>query len=277
MKLILSITMILAMQAAFANVHSKLDNGQLAYYGKDFYVNFPRNVTRDLLVKILGGQHSSSPKGPDVIGPCQKGLCYEHTSIGYSEARKILFGEVYGKTDSQGNYVEDVYCEKKFYFNHVDDTDEMHASVNIEHTWPQSKFAARFSKEMQKSDMHHLFLTDSDANNRRGNFPFGNVVQGDDELNVHDCHSSRLSRQGGRTVFNPPTSHLGNVARSLFYFAVRYGTEIDPAQEAVIREWHKNDPVDADEKERHEKIAAHELIRNPFVDHPEIVNSITNF
>ena len=149
--------------------------------------------------------------------------------------------------------------------------------VNIEHTWPQSRFNGNFDKNMQKSDLHHLYPTDSNANNRRANHEFGEVGENHDELNVHNCSSSKLSDFSGHFIFSPPQMHRGNVARSLFYFATRYKLFIGPAEEIILRLWHKNDPIDEAEKNRHEVIAKYQKVRNPFVDFPELVEKISDF
>jgi endonuclease I len=153
----------------------------------------------------------------------------------------------------------------------------MHAQVNIEHTWPQSRFNGSFSRDMQKSDMHHLYLTDSKANNDRANFEFG--IQGDavNEIRADHCERSALFRDGGQWLFQPPTNHRGNVARSLFYFSVRYNLPISKKQEAALRQWHKADPVDATEREKHDIVAGHQNVRNPFVDFPQLVDQIADF
>lgn len=204
-------------------------------------------------------------------------LSKKHLSVGYKSARKILFGELYLQNDGRGKFVEDVYCGKKFYFRQVEDVSNMGNEVNIEHTWPQSKFNPRYNKDMQKSDLHHLYPTDSDANNRRANFHFGNVSDREDQLNVHECDESRLGSRNGQMIFTPPSEHKGNVARSLFYFAVRYEMEIPAHEEAILRDWHKQDPVDEEERERHEVIVRYQKVRNPFVDYPELVERFTNF
>lgn len=257
----------------FAQVDQRIGK-QWAYYGQEFYNS--KTFSKVQLFNILSAKHSSSKGKLDTIGSCN-GNCYSHTSVGYDGARKILFGEIQILRDAQGTYVLDVYCGKKFHFRDVTEASNMHTEVNIEHTWPQSKFSSRFDKGTQKSDMHHLYLTDSDANNKRGNHKFGDLKGSNDELNVQNCDISSLGRGGKDMIFMPPTSHRGNVARSLFYFSVRYDLEISADEEAVLREWHKNDPVDASEVVRHEQVSAHQKIRNPFVDHPEIVNSISNF
>lgn len=264
--------------AAFAQTNRKLANGQLAYYGAEFYT---AKITKDSLYKILNEHHTIVANAHDqIFSGCQtqsQNACYRHTSVGYDGARKIMFGELFIKQDQSGNFVQDVYCGKKFYFRDVNEAGQMHTQVNIEHTWPQSKFNGNFDKNMQKSDMHHLYLTDSMANNRRGNHEFGDVTNQPDELNVENCTPSRMGEISGHFVFTPPKGHRGNVARSLFYFAVRYKLFIGPAEEMILRQWHKMDPVDAEEVARHEVIAKYQKVRNPFVDFPQLVEKVADF
>ena len=266
---------LLSFSALAAKTDRKLPNGHLAYYGEDFYKT---KVTKDTLYKILDARHSVVANGYDTLGSsCSGQNCYSQTSLGYTQARIVLFGEIHSNSDSKGQFVKDVYCGKKFYFKEVRDVLNMAREVNTEHTWPQSRFNGKFSKDMQKSDMHHLYPTDSDANNRRANHSFGNVPASEDELNVENCSISRLSDIHGNALFNPPTEHRGNVARSLFYFATRYKLAIGPAEEMILKLWHTADPIDAAELERHEIIAVHQQNRNPFVDYPELVSKITDF
>lgn len=262
---------------ALAGVHDKVGPSRWAYYGEEFYQRLSsKGVTEELISKILNSSHSSVPGKFDQIGQCQ-GSCYRHTSVGYDGARKILFGELYVQRDNRGMFVKDVYCGKTFHFKRVEDVSGMHTEVNIEHTWPQSKFTSRYEKGMQKSDMHHLYPTDSDANNRRGNHEFGVAGGRVDELNVENCEISKLVEDGGEMIFQPPTNHRGNVARALFYFASHYNMDITKDEEEALRQWHKADPVDAAEIERHEIVARYQKVRNPFVDHPEIVDQIRDF
>lgn len=261
---------------SFAQTDRKLANGQYAYYGEAFYTG---KVTKDSLYKILNEHHTIVTDKHDIIASgCQTtGTCYGHTSVGYETARKILFGELFMKKDDQGTYVQDVYCEKKFYFKEVADVSNMGNEVNIEHTWPQSKFNGNYDKNMQKSDLNHLYPTDSGANNRRGNHEFGTVGPVHDELNVQNCTASQLGDISGHFVFTPPVAHRGNVARSLFYFATRYNLFIGPAEEMILRIWNKADPIDEAEKARHETIAKYQKVRNPFLDFPELVEKVKDF
>ncbi len=269
-------TMVFLSVFAFAGPHDKVGS-KWAYYGEDFYKGIQsKRVSKDQLFGIMNANHEHRQGKLDQIGNCHSG-CYRQESIGYTGARHVLFGEIQVERDSRGTYVTDVYCHKKFYFRSISEVGNMHTEVNIEHTWPQSKFNRRFDKGFQKSDMHHLYLTDSDANNKRGNHEFGKADGRVDELNVERCSSSKLFEDRGDMHFQPPTEHRGNVARSLFYFATRYDMVISEDQEEALREWHKADPVDEAERARHEIVVKHQKNRNPFVDHPELVDMISNF
>ncbi len=186
--------------------------------------------------------------------------CSKHKSYDYSTARELVILGL----DNHGGDVECVYTGKVVHVG----TEKMPPSevLNIEHTWPQSKGA----KGIAKTDMHHLYPTDSKANSIRSSHPFGLVKDPNPKFNVGG------SKCNGE-VFEVRKQHRGNVARSMFYFSTVYNKEIDSAQEKVLRQWHKEDPVDANEIARNDKIEALQNNRNPFVDHPEYVDMISDF
>jgi endonuclease I len=266
--------------ALFAQQDQKLNTGKWAYYGAEFYLNLSSGKTfnRETLEKILNGSHVSMKGKFDLIqAPCEGSNCYKHVVVGYDSARKIMFGELDIQKDNNGSFVIDVYCGKKFYFRDLEEVSTMHDKVNIEHTWPQSKFNSKFPKEMQKSDMHHLYLTDSHANSVRGNTPFGFVNMNFNRMDTEGCDNSYLGFTDFAEVYTPPAPHRGNVARALFYFSMHYNLPISKKEEDSLRKWHKLDPVDAAEIKRHEAIAKHQKVRNPFVDHPELVDRVIDF
>lgn len=233
------------------------------------------------LFEVLIKKHVRKKNKADVIvNNCgeAKGNCYGQKSLGYRGARKVLFGKLHLEEDSNGYYIKDVYCRKKITNSQTQigpNTIPNHTLLNCEHTWPQSKFSRRFEKGMQKSDLHHLFPTDSRANSTRGNNEFADVSG--DPLE-DECGASRSGvPKGGYEFFEPPTEHKGNVARALFYFSIRYQIKISERQEAYLREWHIQDPVDASERERNQTIFEIQKNRNPFIDYPELVDRIQNF
>lgn len=282
MKLLATLLFVLLSFSTLAQEDQRLGSGKWAYYGDEFYSTLTsrKNLSRTTFAKIFNHNHISRKGDFDQISSdCPHGnRCYRHLSVGYDRARKIMFGELDIKRDNNGTYVVDVYCGKKFYFNNVNEVSRMHDKVNIEHTWPQSKFNHNFGKDMQKSDMHHLYLTDSQANSVRGNSPFGLVHISENRLGSGEgCGKSLFGMTGRGEVYTPPASHRGNVARALFYFSMHYNLGISQTEEAILRLWHKADPVDADEIRRHELIAKYQKVRNPFVDHPEIVDRVSDF
>jgi endonuclease I len=256
-----------------------------AYYGKFFTKDLERGdrPVSVILFEVLTGAHTPQKGDFDIVGEnCAGPNCYRHTAVGYKRAREFMFGEFYLVKDGAEYGVKDVYCDriaKAGEFNGAKPGPNVipdHRVVNAEHTWPQSQFSHHFPGEDQKSDMHHLFPTDSEMNSKRSSFEFGDVVEKAEELK---CSESRFGkpRSGKSYVFEPPLHQKGNTARALFYFSVRYGMKVDPEEEATLREWNKLDPVDAEEMARNERIFELQKSRNPFVDYPELVEKIKDF
>jgi hypothetical protein len=179
-----------------------------------------------------------------------------HAPIGYQTAQDVIFAKLHNVAGK----VECVYTGKV-----IETVGEPSATImNVEHTWPQSQGAVGVAK----SDLHHLFPTDSKANGIRGNFPFGLVTQPTWQGGGSKCDGKR---------FEVRPVHRGNVARAKFYFAVRYQKKIDSSEEQVLRKWHQEDPVDAGEKDRNDRIENTQHNRNPFIDRPEFVERIQDF
>jgi hypothetical protein len=194
----------------------------------------------------------------------------------YKEARRLLFGDIYLEKKDGRYVVTDTYCEEDFNSSVGVGPGRIpnHNVINCEHTWPQSRFNGRQSRSAQKSDLHHLFPTKSVANSTRGNILFGEV----NGESVSNCAASLRGNDiyENHDAFEPPKSHKGNVARALFYFAVRYKINIPDDEEVHLRRWHRLDPVDSDEIARHERIYELQGNRNPFIDDVDLIDSITN-
>jgi len=135
------------------------------------------------------------------------------------------------------------------------------------------------------TDLHHLRATDVSVNSSRGNLDFDNG--GVNHLEATECKYDSDS-------WEPRDSVKGDIARTLFYMAVRYGGdngEIDlelnekvnnnkdpyMGKLSVLLKWNEQDPVDDLERKRNEVIfTKYQHNRNPFIDHPEWVNKIWN-
>ncbi len=209
----------------------------------------------------------------------------DHTSITYREARWQLYTNIYLNFDKDGKpFIVDVYCEKVITKNVNVSNLPYGTKTNIEHTWPQSKFNPKYDKDSQKTDLHHLFIANTHANGLRGHQYFGEVSIFYDRKGK--CKNSGLGllvkpptnvAWSSNDFYEPPAQHRGNIARALFYFAIRYKLKINDTQEYFLRKWHKEDPVSELDTIRNGKIQAIQGNRNPFIDFPELVDRIKNF
>ncbi|MEQ1571062.1 MAG: endonuclease, partial [Myxococcota bacterium] len=140
--------------------------------------------------------------------------------------------------------------------------------MNTEHTWPQSQGADTFPAEC---DLHHLYPTDSDTNSLRGNLPFGVVVSDDGTVTGGSLRGGDAS---GDTVFEPRDVHKGNVARSMAYFAMRYGYTLDADHIELFQEWGDADPVDEVELARTLAVGDRQGAPNPYVVCPMFLDEL---
>lgn len=153
---------------------------------------------------------------------------------------------------------------------------------NREHVWAKSH---GFPDEGQwaHTDIHHLRPEDVSVNSTRGNkdFDWGGSAIGEAPGNLTDSDS-----------FEPRAAVKGDVARMMFYMAIRYegndstgvgNLEISDTvgtsgnlfgKRCTLVAWHRADPVSADEIRRHGRIAERQGNRNPFVDYPAWVEEM---
>jgi deoxyribonuclease-1 len=265
-----------------------LSNETISYYGQDFYDRVHKgdrdaDLLNDLKT-VLTKKHQRGANGAmdQVVGQCSNAsTCYEQNPIGYDAARKAVLGNLYLVKDGSGYGIKEVYCGR--IYNDADFPDSKPGPgvvvadkiVNVEHTWAQSRFSNQFPKETQKSDLHHLFPSDSQLNTVRGTFWFGEV---DHQKQALKCGQSKIGTwNGGGQFFEPPNAHKGNVARALMYFSVRYNMPIEASEEALLKKWNKADPVDDDDRTRNDAIEKLQGNRNPFIDFPELADSIGDF
>jgi hypothetical protein len=225
-----------------------------------------------LFLNPVFAQKSSIPES-DLKDQLFSELRRNHSPLGYREARIKLLGYMAIKGAQNSYFVTDVYCEADYSSPGIGRVPNNNI-INVEHTWPQSKFGGS-DRGFQKSDLHHLYPADSQLNSIRGNQPFGDVI---DQTQNTKCPVCSVGlNQNGRRVFEPPQDHKGNVARALFYFSVRYRMPISDDEETALKRWHQEDPVDSEELLRNEQVESYQGNRNPFIDEPQLVQLISNF
>lgn len=157
---------------------------------------------------------------------------------------------------------------------------------NREHVWPKSKVFPR-REQWAHTDAHHIAAEMSRCNSLRGNLDLGEGGQAHPECN------SRRGRGAGAT-WEPSDAAKGQVARMLFYVAIRY--EGDPVGDktpnlelvprltrngepnlgnlCVLLRWSQRFPVSASERVRHDVVLRRQGNRNPFIDQPQLAQRI---
>lgn len=197
-----------------------------------------------------------------------------HRSLGYDRARDVLLGG--GGHPGIGlvqNKLECVYTGRLA----LPDGSRAPNDLNTEHSWPQSMGANR---EPARSDLHHLYPSDERANSSRGNNPFGEVtcLHGGGAVCNYSVAGSALGRtQKSVLAFEVREEKRGDIARAHFYFSVRYDKSIPADEEATLRAWNAEDPVDAYERSRNDEIETFQKNRNPFIDYPAFADAISDF
>ncbi len=193
-----------------------------------------------------------------------------HTSVGYDDARIAIFTDI--DVDVHSGMIECVYTG----VTTSEDGTHTPGTFNTEHSWPRADGA---DTEPAESDLHHLFPTNSDANNRRGSYPFGDTDCSDTGSCDWSMGGSELGDvTGGATrVFEVRSLYRGDIARAHFYFSVRYDLSIPNDEEEFLRAWHDEDPPSAVEESRNDAIEGYQDNRNPFIDRPDFVDQIADF
>jgi len=206
-----------------------------------------------------------------------------HNTLGYSSARQ----EMYSYVDNEGGQV---YCVYTGFHQAAAFTSYLNP-INAEHTVPQSFFS---SAEPMKSDIHHLFPTHQDVNSARSNLPFaeindsftdkwyiGNSSGIIQSTNIPSSNIDNYSELRTNTSFEPREDHKGNAARALFYFFTMYPTQAgsidDVADIETLYQWHLDDPVDAQEVIRNNKVQEVQGNYNPYISLPDLVAAAWGF
>lgn len=209
-----------------------------------------------------------------------------HTIVPYGTSGSGVWGALMDLDEDPNNTNNVIYVysrrsepKNRTQYNYPSDMD----AWNREHTFPKSR-SFNNSKWPAYTDLHHMRPEDRTINSSRGDRDF---------KSGGTPHSESPNIKVAPGTWEPPDEIKGDIARAMFYMAVRYeGTSAnEPDLEIVNRAtssgernigylndllaWHDLDPVDDRERLRNEKIyQRYQGNRNPFVDHPEWVRLI---
>ena len=229
------------------------------------------NLTpKEYVATVSPSHHMTSVKIPenyygDAVGLTGDALRAEIHNIIEADSKKLGYSAVWDMCEDgdqnpkNASQVWQMYVEEGIAKSaHVSGS----TGWNREHTWAKSHGDFGTSAGAG-TDGHHLRATDARENSTRGSRDFGNDSPG----------------------YTPPKSARGDVARMIFYMATRWEMTVDDQckqTESAARhgklshllQWHEEDPVDPYEVRRNNVIYGYQNNRNPFIDHPELVQYI---
>lgn len=159
---------------------------------------------------------------------------------------------------------------------------------NREHSIPQSVFN---SGSPMKSDLYHVYPTDSKINGMRSNYCFGEVdgikTASRNNFSKLGTPTQEMKSRGCREgyVFEPNDMYKGDFARTYFYFVTCYESKVKsfdtygmftkdtyPSLSSwasdLLMKWSEADAVSEKETDRIEAVYALQYNRNPFIDFP---------
>lgn len=128
---------------------------------------------------------------------------------------------------------------------------------NREHTWPSSLLGST------KDDLHNLRAANVSVNSSRSNYPFRENTR---------PYTGSEPYQLINGAWYPGDEHIGDVARIVLYISIRYNLPLSRVGNLnTFLKWHQLDPVNEFEQTRNDRIYNIQSNRNPFIDHPELV------
>lgn len=160
---------------------------------------------------------------------------------------------------------------------------------NREHSFPNSWFGG-VKSHAAYTDLFHMYPTDKLVNNKRSNYPFGDVANPSWTSNEGFSKLGPCSTPGySGTAFEPADEYKGDFARTYFYMATAYESEFaawaeygdsqamlagnsypgykEWAVELLLR-WAAQDPVSEKEIKRNQAVYEIQGNRNPYIDFP---------
>ncbi len=212
-----------------------------------------------------------------------KSVISNHKQLDYSSDLPVAYRQVY-YNDNDSAYVYDMFSNEQYTYSS--------SRWNREHVIPNSWWGGVRNKAY--SDVFSVIPAESTANNRKSNYPVGEVKT---VTWTNDCIKvgNPESGQGGayNYVFEPADEYKGDFARIYFYVATCYSdiewgsrstvkSEIECEDWPTLHEWlyrlllkwHNDDPVSEKEIKINNDAEAVQGNRNPFIDYPVLADYI---
>lgn len=167
--------------------------------------------------------------------------------------------------------------------------------IHIEHSLPKSWWGCDITHpDCPARDLNHIYPADGSTNEAKNDNPLG-VVTGTPTTNNGESKVGPGNYDGYvGTVFEPNDKYKGDFARGYFYMATAYEhyarkwdtskpenmmqnntyPVFKPWALTLLLQWHRQDVVSLKETTRNDQVYGIQKNRNPFIDHPELVEYI---
>ncbi len=187
----------------------------------------------------------------------------------YEQARKLFWRHLY----NEGG--ETLYCGRTFGSGY-------NAGINIEHVFPMAwvtnalkcgrrkqcrETSDRFNRI--EADLHNLYPARTEINDARGAMRYGEIPG---ERRWDGACDFEVDEQ--QRAVEPRPAARGEIARAMFYMSDTYGLIIFDRHGALLKRWHREDPVSAHERQRNDAIDTIQGTRNRYIDNPELVDAL---
>lgn len=115
------------------------------------------------------------------------------------------------------------------------------------------------------SDMHNMVPVNAYQHLKLKNAIFGEL---DNSLEPNECGVRKRHH-----LIEPREDVKGDIARIYFYMHYNYQLPLN-SNYAFMKEWHRSDPPDAAEKAKNTRIKQAQGNGNPFIEQPELVDTL---
>ncbi len=213
----------------------------------------------------------------------------DHTEYTYTSSSTDVW-DILKETDRDPNNPNNVIL---IYSNRsVDAAQEYNSGSgwSREHVWAKSRGDFGTSRGAG-TDVHHLRPCDISVNSTRNNRNFDDCITCVDVID--NGFNTGSKTDANLYTFEPPDNVKGDIARMIFYMAVRYeGDGSEPDLEltniaqsntdkapvhaflSTLLVWNRQDTVDGFERNRNLVIHSYQGNKNPFIDYPELAEYI---
>jgi len=145
---------------------------------------------------------------------------------------------------------------------------------NCEHVVCQSWFR---KQEPMRGDLHHLFACEARCNLFRNNFPYHDFPAYNPQP-IANAEKEKPACGNAEQGFFEPENNKAIVARAVLYFLVRYPDSISVYHQKdiqTLKDWALKEPVTLYELHRNYEIHLLQGNRNPFIDYPNLIKTLS--